>query len=31
MGRKTTVWSSQATNMQTLTRENLDMANKGKP
>ena len=30
MGRKT-VWSPQATNMQTLTRENLDMANKGKP
>ena len=29
MGRKTTLWISQATNKQSLTRENLDIAKKG--
>ena len=31
MGRKTTAWTSQATNKQNLTRENLDVAKKVKP
>ena len=30
MGRKTIVWIFQATNKQNLTREDLDMAKKGK-
>ena len=30
MGRKTTVWTIQATNKQNFTPENLDMARKGK-
>ena len=30
MGRKTTVWIFQVTNWQNLTREDLDMAEKGK-
>ena len=30
MGRKTTAWTFQATNKRNLTRENLDMAMKGK-
>ena len=29
MGRKTTVWSFQATNIRNLTRENLNMTKKG--
>ena len=31
MGRKTTVWTFYATNKQRLTRENMDVAKKGKP
>ena len=31
MGRKTTLWIFQATNKRSLTRENLDVAKKGKP
>ena len=31
MGRKITTWTFQATNQQKLTRENLDIVNKGKP
>ena len=31
MERKTTVWIFQETNDKNLTRENLDMAKKGKP
>ena len=31
MGRKTTVWTFQATNKRNFTRENLDMTKKGKP
>ena len=31
IGRKTTVWTFQATNKRNLNRENLDMAKKGKP
>ena len=31
MGRKTTIWTFQATSKQNLTRENLDIAKKGKP
>ena len=30
MGRKTTIWILQATNKRNLTREDLDMAKKGK-
>ena len=30
MGRKTTVWIFQATNKRILTRQDLDMAKKGK-
>ena len=30
MGRKTTIWTFQATNKQNLTRKNLDMTKKGK-
>ena len=30
-GKKTTAWAFQATNKQNLTRENVDMAKKGKP
>ena len=30
MGRKTTLWTSQTTNKQNLTQENLGMAKKGK-
>ena len=30
MGRKTTVWIFQATNKRNFTREDLDMAKKGK-
>ena len=31
MGRKTTVWTLQTTNKRNLTRENMDIAKKGKP
>ena len=31
MGRKTIVWTFQATNKRNITRENLDMTLKGKP
>ena len=31
MGRKTNVWTSQETNKRNLTRENLNVAKKGKP
>ena len=31
MGRKTNVWIFQTTNKRNLTREDLDMAKKGKP
>ena len=31
MGRKTTVWTLQVINNQSLTRENLDMAEKERP
>ena len=31
MGRKTTVWTLQATNKRLLAQENLNMAKKRKP
>ena len=31
MGRKTTEWTFQVTNKRNLTREDLDIAKKGKP
>ena len=31
IGRKTNVWTFQETNKRNLTRENMDVAKKGKP